>query len=825
MSDKRSNFKWHCRRMGGTDQVTLTTMEELRHLRELDPKLWGALSCPATGIEFDQRTIALLDADGDGRIRMPEVLDAVEWLCARINDTANITGEPAYVPLSVIDTTNEQGQRLLTTANTVLGHLGRKEATCISPEDVKTAIKGAAEQTLNGDGILPPLPGLDDDVRAFIKAGLDIVGGTRDASGEAGLSTALAEALVQELQTWQGWQEQVNAAPHPVENTAEAWTLLEEIRDKVDDYFLRCSLAAFAPQAEAPLNADERLLAATDKPDIDKDIITTLPLARIATNADLPLGGGPNSIWRERVLCNLPLGSGLNPIWRDRVLRFVELMKPLLSSTESLSPADWKTVQEALAPYGEALAARPEVGVYEEGAFAPPENPAAAIDALGADAIHHLLADGAQARFNELCAKDQSSASAAEDIAELEKLVLYYCHLHRLLMNFVSFHDFYSLRKDVTFRAGTLYMDGRPCQLCVPVEDRASHSKIASMSQLCLLYCDCTRRGEGDGPGKRSIMAALTAGNDDVLVEGRNGVFVDNTGQDWDATLTQIVHNPIDFRQAVWSPYKRLSQMVKDQIAKIAANKDAALAAAKAPATGAAAAPKPAGQPFDMGKSVGIFAAVGIALGAIGTAVGSITQALFSLSWWQFPLLFLGLFSAVSGPSVFSAWRKCSNRTLGPILEASGWAVNTQLPITPKLGNALTDIAEPPRNIERQSKLDPFEIKKGHGGRWLLLLVLLAALAAGGYGWYLWENGHLNTYLPAKLQKQAAKPANASSNKAADAKKKDVAEKMEPAKTDAAKADTKPEAASEEVKKAADNAAGAAEKTAAPSQKGKAQKL
>ena len=112
--------------MGGTDQVTLTTMEELRHLRELDPKLWGALSCPATGIEFDQRTIALLDADGDGRIRMPEVLDAVEWLCARINDTANITGEPAYVPLSVIDTTNEQGQRLLTTANTVLGHLGRK---------------------------------------------------------------------------------------------------------------------------------------------------------------------------------------------------------------------------------------------------------------------------------------------------------------------------------------------------------------------------------------------------------------------------------------------------------------------------------------------------------------------------------------------------------------------------------------------------------------------------------------------------------------------------------------------------------------------------
>ena len=75
--------------MGGTDQVTLSTMAELRRLRELDPKLWGALSCPATGVEFDQRTMSLLDSNGDGRIRMPEVLDAVEWLAFRLKDTAD----------------------------------------------------------------------------------------------------------------------------------------------------------------------------------------------------------------------------------------------------------------------------------------------------------------------------------------------------------------------------------------------------------------------------------------------------------------------------------------------------------------------------------------------------------------------------------------------------------------------------------------------------------------------------------------------------------------------------------------------------------------
>ncbi|MBQ9537252.1 MAG: hypothetical protein IJU79_05625 [Desulfovibrionaceae bacterium] len=39
MADEQK-FIWHCQRMGGTDQVMLSTMEELRHLSELDPKLW-----------------------------------------------------------------------------------------------------------------------------------------------------------------------------------------------------------------------------------------------------------------------------------------------------------------------------------------------------------------------------------------------------------------------------------------------------------------------------------------------------------------------------------------------------------------------------------------------------------------------------------------------------------------------------------------------------------------------------------------------------------------------------------------------------------------
>ncbi|MBO4312933.1 MAG: ABC transporter permease, partial [Desulfovibrio sp.] len=435
-----------------------------------------------------------------------------------------------------------------------------------------------------------------------------------------------------------------------------------------------------------------------------------------------------------------------NPVWHDSVRRFAELVRPLLPNAKSMSDEEWQGVCAAFGPYGDAIASRPAVKGYVDGAFAAPDDPAAALDALGDAGVERLLAGGVYERFLALCEQDLSNAAAEDDIRELEKLVLYYCHLHRLLRNFVSFLDFYDLRADVTFRAGTLYMDGRSCDLCLPVDDVDGHAKMATMSQLCLLYCLCTRRAEdGTVTGTRTIVAAVTAGSDDVLIEGRNGVFVDNTGADWDAKLLKVVHNPISFSQATWAPYKRISQMIGQAVSKFAADKSAqGLDGLKKGAADAAAGKAPAA-PFDISKGAGIFAAVGLALGAIGTAVGSIANALFSLSWWQFPLLLVGIFAVISGPSVFLAWLKFRRRTLGPVLEASGWAVNTQLPINLKLGGALTRVSKQPDNMERPSILDPFrDEEQPHTGLWITLGLVIAALALGGW---LWMSGRLTQYV------------------------------------------------------------------------------
>ena len=626
---------------------------------------------------------------------------------------------------------------------------------------------------------MPPLDEMDEDVKEFVQAGLAVVGGAQDAGGAAGLNKELAAAFVKELEVWQGWRNELAKAQHPVPNTEHAWALYNEVKPRIDDYFLRCDLSAFAPKANAPLNAEERMAEAADKTEIDISVLSSLPLARVEASADLPLK------------------TGLNPVWSAKIQEFGTLIAPLLSRKDTLSKADWHKVEEALASYGDALNKRPPVTVYEAGAFAPATNAAETLDTLGDTGVKKLLNPEILQKFNALCDKDLANAAASGDIAELEKLVLYYCNIHRLLMNFVSFYDFYTLRPNVTFRAGTLFIDGRSCQLCVPVDDIGKHSTMAGMSQLCLLYCECSRHADdGTITGTRTIMAVLTAGSDDVLIEGRNGVFVDNTGTDWDAKLVKIVHNPISFHQAIWSPYKRISAMVGETVAKFAANKSAEGLAAAQKGIASIAQPKAAPVPFDISKGVGIFAAVGIALGAIGTAIGSIAQALFSLAWWQFPLLIGGIFLIISGPSVFLAWLKFRRRTFGPVLEASGWAVNTQLPINLKLGSALTSVAKVPDNIKRQSIIDPFrDEKKPHTGLWISLAILIAAIIFGGW---LYGSGKLDRVI-ATISKTINPDA---ANKDKHKKDKDHVKKEETKSTkDKGKTQEEKKAAKEETNK------------------------
>src|SRR5208337_3570084 len=73
------NYTWKFFRAGGFDQVKLETGADLANLGQLDQKLWVALACPTRGLEFDSRTLDLVDTDKDSRVRVPEVIAAAKW--------------------------------------------------------------------------------------------------------------------------------------------------------------------------------------------------------------------------------------------------------------------------------------------------------------------------------------------------------------------------------------------------------------------------------------------------------------------------------------------------------------------------------------------------------------------------------------------------------------------------------------------------------------------------------------------------------------------------------------------------------------------------
>lgn len=326
-----------------------------------------------------------------------------------------------------------------------------------------------------------------------------------------------------------------------------------------------------------------------------------------------------------------------------------------------------------------------------------------------------------------------------------EKLIRLQRDLLELLNNFVSFSRFYR-REGAAFQAGTLFLDGRSCDLTVEVADAAAHSTLAAMAKTYLAYCECKREGQ-----KKTIVAAFTAGDVDFLFVGRNGVFYDRAGNDWDATIVKLIDNPTSIGQAFFSPYKKFLRMIEEQVAKHAAAKnDVVNTSLSDNATKLVTAPKDLAQaPAPARKTdVGTVAAIGVALGSLSAVIVGIFGKFIELGPW-IPVAILGLILAISGPSMLIAWLKLRQRSLGPILDASGWAINGRMNINLGLGRSLSQTAKVPVNAKRNIA-DPYA--DSHGLRnSLCVLALMAAVAL-----LAWRMHWLDAVLPAGWQHGSA---------------------------------------------------------------------
>ena len=332
-------------------------------------------------------------------------------------------------------------------------------------------------------------------------------------------------------------------------------------------------------------------------------------------------------------------------------------------------------------------------------------------------------------------------SAAQAQYKPLEKLLLLCRDYVTLLHNFVSFQDFYAKRGKALlgrgnadespwaiFQAGTLVIDQRACNLCLKVSDMGKHNTQAADSGMYLIYCNCKHQASGQA---MQIVAAMTVGDIRNLKVGKNALFYDRQGRDWEAEVVKIIDNPISIGQAFWSPYRKLGDWVSGLITKSAAEKekksfaDLTTKLQTPPAAGQAAQPaQPA--PFDIAKFAGIFAAIGMAVGYIGAFFTSLATGVKDIAlyaWWALPVAIISLFLVISGPSMVLAWMKLRKRNLAPLLNANGWAVNADAIVNVLFGNTLTEQAQYPIVKLKDPHAKVKKLTKG--GKWAIAVAAI----------------------------------------------------------------------------------------------------
>ena len=696
--NKDRKYKWQFDTIGGATRVKLTSGQDIAHLDELDPKMWTVLSCPVKGLEIDEKSLAYIDSDADGKIRVNDIMATSKWLTGVVKDADVIIKGQDSFDISQFNQEDANGLKLYNSAKQILANLG-KEGSVISIADAADVAAIFAQTRFNGDGVITEATAEDADEKAAIAAAVASFGGVADRSGSAGVNADIIEKFYAAVAAYLAWHEAAVEAPFgdATDGVIAAYDALDA---KVRDFFVRSRLAAFSPDSTAALDVQTSRIEAISADNLTgkSQEIAEYPIARVTGKAEIDLS------------------APVNPAW---AAQFNTVIAAAASDKKVLTEADWNAIGAQFAAY-----------VAWKGAKAGAE-----VEALGLDALKNFIKQNKKDSLLALVAEDAALAEEAGNIESVSKFLYVLRDFYRLLRNFVTLQDFYTKDKNVSaiFQSGRLIVDQRECRFCMNVSDMAKHNASAATSGMFLVYCDCTTKSK---PGKISIVAAVTVGEVGDLIVGKNAIYYDNAGVEWDAVITKVVDNPISVAQAFWSPYRRMAKLVENLINKSAADKDAKMmadATAKinaVPASIPAAADgsKPAAQPFDIGKFAGIFAAFGMALGALGTAVTKIFGGLLNMPIWKTALAVVAVLLVISGPAMVLAWLKLRRRNIAPLLNANGWAVNAESKISIPFGETLTDAAKFPKLKIR----DPYE-RKGLAPwkKWVISLSVVIAVVAG----------------------------------------------------------------------------------------------
>ena len=484
---------WAFSRTGGVDQVVLKDGNDVDRLKDLDPKLWAVLALPANQPDLGE-CLEIMDADRDGKVRIPDILRSVEELKAKIV-SLDLLFEPGdSLPIDrITDPAVKEAIAHILASLSQTNALGR-----IGLVDADKAIEVFSSLPFNGDGLLEPSSTQYGEVGGLI--GKIIASGfsSADVQGKQGLdasSLASFACAAKARLAWLSAEPSHEAFPVPEEERAAAYSLFTGLVHRLDDYFQKCGVLAMSGSGEAGAELDK--------------VLSSILAGRLDQAGGAGLEKLP--IAMPRAACFLESSGAVNPFDADALAAFLGITSMAFGLDQNLGKPAWEGLKKAFGAYGSWVQARPSSSLagFDRGALEA---------ALGGS---QLIAIGV------LIERDMAMAVKAEGLKSLRRLLVMKRDFLAVLRNFVNLDDFYSRGKGL-FRAGRLFLDGRELEFCLEVKNPANHAAMVGLSSIYLIYCSLTKHsGE-----QKSIVAALTAGDADNIFLGRNGVFYDRDGED-----------------------------------------------------------------------------------------------------------------------------------------------------------------------------------------------------------------------------------------------------------------------------------------------------
>ena len=206
---KNLNYKWEFDNVGGTTRVKIRSGADIAHLGELDPTMWTVLSCPVKGLEIDEKSMAYIDTDKDGKIRVNDVVATAKWATGALKNPDLLVEGKSSLDINEFNGENPDGLALRNSARQILRNLG-KEGDVISMEETSNIAAIFAGTRFNGDGVITDASAEDEQDKAAIAAALETIGKIDDRSGAPGIDKDIIENFYKTLAEYRGW---LDAAP------------------------------------------------------------------------------------------------------------------------------------------------------------------------------------------------------------------------------------------------------------------------------------------------------------------------------------------------------------------------------------------------------------------------------------------------------------------------------------------------------------------------------------------------------------------------------------------------------------------------------------